>query len=327
MKVKVALLCLITTIGLVGYSQTLTDSLLAVQQQKIITLEKQVVELDSLLQVHQNHISSLQQNVKSLQNDVTLQNRKAIDLQSQITTLTNEVNSKHEYQQQELEGIRREINANTQSIATAASNLNERIDISSDKTDNVAKDLKGNTLWGLVIAMVLLIVSVMVYLLLRKRIKTGATAIDEIEKTQKHLQEESIKLDNKLVELLEGQMKVEENKPTSASSAPDHALALKVADEITRIETNLSRMDASIRGYKQLMASVKRIKDNFMANGYELVEMLGKPYTEGMRVNADFVIDEELEEGKRVITTVTKPQVNYNGEMIQKATITVSQNI
>ena len=141
------------------------------------------------------------------------------------------------------------------------------------------------------------------------------------------LQEESVKLDSKLVELLDVQLKMQETQSHSEGSTPNHTLALKIADEITRIETNLSRMDASIRGYKQLVASVKRIKDNFMANGYELVEMLGKTYNEGMRVNADFVIDEDMEEGKRIITTVIKPQVNYNGEMIQKATITVTQNI
>lgn len=110
-------------------------------------------------------------------------------------------------------------------------------------------------------------------------------------------------------------------------NAQDHSLVLKVADEITRMENNLLRMDPSIKGYKQLMASLKRIKDNLMAYDYELVEMLGKPYNEGMRVNADFVIDEAMEVGTRVITAVTKPQVNYKGEMIQKATITVSQNI
>jgi hypothetical protein len=107
----------------------------------------------------------------------------------------------------------------------------------------------------------------------------------------------------------------------------DHSLVLKVADEVTRMENNLMKMDPSVKGHKQLMASLRRIKDNLMAHGYELVEMLGKPYNEGMRVNADFVIDEEMEEGKRIITVVTKPQVNYKGEMIQKASITVSQNI
>ena len=100
----------------------------------------------------------------------------------------------------------------------------------------------------------------------------------------------------------------------------------KVADEIVRIETNLSRMDSSVKGYKQLSASVRRIKDNFLANGYEMVDMLGKPYSEGMKVLANFVPDESLKEGEQIITGIIKPQINYNGVMIQAAQITVSQN-
>ena len=103
--------------------------------------------------------------------------------------------------------------------------------------------------------------------------------------------------------------------------------AQKVADEIVRIELNMSRMDSSIKGYKQLAKAVERIKDNFKANGYEIVDMLGKPYNEGMKVIANFVVDEDLEEGKQIITGITKPQINYNGQMIQAAQITVSQNI
>ena len=284
-------------------------------------------QTDSLYQVQQQKIESLEREARTLKNDVSYLTRQMNTLQSQMNNLSREVGQKIEGQQTALDGISSEVNANAESIANTSAALGERIDLADGKTDVVAQNLRGKTIGGIIVSVALLILSALVYLLLRKRISKGDTAIEEIEQTQKRLQEESVKLDNKLVELLEGQMKVAENKPASASSTPDHALALKVADEITRIETNLSRMDASIRGYKQLMASVKRIKDNFMANGYELVDMLGKPYNEGMRVNADFVIDEELEEGKRIITTVTKPQVNYNGEMIQKATITVSQNI
>ncbi len=283
-------------------------------------------QIDSLYQAQQQKIETLEREVRSLKNDVSYLTRQMSTLQSQMNNLSSEVGRKIEGQQTAMDGICNEVNANTESIANTSAALGERIKQTDERTDGVANSLRGKTIGGIVVALALLIVTALFYLLLRKRISKGNSAIEEIEKTQKRLQEESVKLDNKLVELLEGQMKIEEHKPGDVSSTPDHALALKVADEITRIETNLSRMDASIRGYKQLMASVKRIKDNFMANGYELVEMLGKPYNDGMRANVEFVIDEDLEEGKRIITVVTKPQVNYHGEMIQKASITVSQN-
>ena len=143
---------------------------------------------------------------------------------------------------------------------------------------------------------------------------------NEIKSVQKRIQEESLKLDNKLISIVE-----KENIVSGESG--DHSLAMKVADEVVRIEMNLFRMDKSIKGYKQLSKAVERIKNNFTAQGYEIVDMLGATYNEGMRINADFVIDESLAEGSRIITSITKPQINYMGQMIQKAIVTVSQNI
>ena len=191
---------------------------------------------------------------------------------------------------------------------------------------------KNRILWGgLVIAIILFVLLAISYCL-TKRIKRGASSINEMRKVQDALQnaymkmqEESIKLDNKMIELCEQQ--IHSTTIKAESIQPDHSLALKVADEIVRIELNLSRMDASVKGYKQLAKAVERIKNNFQANGYEIVDMLGKPYSEGMKVVANFVPDETLREGEQVISGVTKPQINYNGKMIQSAQITVSQNI
>jgi len=86
-------------------------------------------------------------------------------------------------------------------------------------------------------------------------------------------------------------------------------------------------MDHTIKGYKQLSKGIERIKDNFKAKGYEITDMLGKPYVEGMKVVANFVPDESLPEGSQIITGIIKPQILFNGTMIQAAEITVSQNI
>lgn len=143
------------------------------------------------------------------------------------------------------------------------------------------------------------------------------------------MQEESIKLDNKLLEIAEKQIQVEQATTNAAepSQEIDHSLVKKVADEIVRIKVNLSRMDSSIKGHKQLSKAVQRMEDNFKANGYEIIDMLGQPYNEGMKVIANFIVDENLPEGQQIITGVTKPAITYNGKMIQAAEITVSQNI
>lgn len=210
--------------------------------------------------------------------------------------------------------------------------MNDKISVTNSNVSENQTILQNRTLFGGLVAIVIVASVIIIFYRLLRRIKSGNSSIDDVRKAQEALQsaqlkmqEESVKLDDKLLELIDRQMS---NSPKMVNDdKPDHSLALKVADEIVRIELNMSRMDSSIKGYKQLAKAVERIKDNFKANGYEIVDMLGKPYNEGMKVTANFVADEDLEEGKQIITGITKPQINYNGQMIQAAQITVSQNI
>lgn len=221
--------------------------------------------------------------------------------------------------------LEEKLSADNKNICGKIDETNSNVQVNQDM-------LQSRTLWATMVVLLLFVAIIGVAYRLAKRIKLGSTSIDEVRKAQDALQvaqgkmqEESIKLDDKLLELFDRQIA---NAPKNVGNdKPDHSLALKVADEVARIELNMSRMDSSIRGYKQLSKAVSRIKDNFNANGYEIVDMLGKPYNEGMKVIAEFVLNEELEEGQQIITGITKPQVNYNGIMIQAARITVSQNI
>lgn len=222
---------------------------------------------------------------------------------------------------------------NTKSLAekvgAGISDANQKID---NNVSTLSERINSRTwlgAFGILIAIGLLAFT---YYILRRKISSGTTTIDkirsaqeELKTAQKAMQEESVKLDSKLVELLD--KKIEATPTPAANEQTDHTLALKVADEIVRIETNLSRMDTSVKGYKQLAKAVERIRTNFLANGYEIVEMLGKPYNEGMKVVANFVSDDTLAEGEQKITGIIKPQINYKGKMIQSAQITVSQNL
>ena len=63
----------------------------------------------------------------------------------------------------------------------------------------------------------------------------------------------------------------------------------------------------------------RKLKDNLSANGYEMPELLGKQYHQGMKVIVTSSIpDENLEKDNEIITKVLIPQVNYNEKMIQK---------
>ena len=260
----------------------------------------QITKLQTQLKVQENTLYLQKQALQKLQ---TGKDSLAKQLQAQEKALQNlqtELSGKIEHNQQQAE----------KGFTALHQNLSKR-----------------TLYWGLG-ASLLLLLGGGVYYWLSKRIRNNQTDIEaQLHKTKLSLEEETVKLDNKLVELLESQLKVREATPVVAAenaAAPDHSLALKVADEIVRINRNISQMDSSVKGLKQLTASVKRIQDNFAANGYELIEMLGKEYNEGMKAIANFTPSDKIETGKQIITRIIKPQVNYKGAMIQAAQIEVS---
>lgn len=208
------------------------------------------------------------------------------------------------------------------------------IDNKLQDTNNIVTSYQSiveiRTFWGGVICFVIIITLLSIFYCLKKRIKQENFSIDKVRKaqeilqtTQTKMQEESVKLDNRMIELFERQIS---STVLTTERKTDHTLALKVADEIVRIEMNLSHMDSSIKGYKQLAKAVQRIKDNFNANGYEIVDMLGKPYMVGMKAAVTFITDDSLERGQQIVTKIIKPQINYHQQMIQAAQIEVSQS-
>ena len=165
-------------------------------------------QTDSLLQIQQQRIETLEKENRALKSDVQRMNRQLNGLQTQINNLSVDVGRKIEGQQSAINGISDEVNANTESLATTSTALNEQITQSNEKTDGVAQSLRKNTLVGVAMALALLILTALLYLLLRKRISKDKSAIKEIDRAQKRLQEEGIKLDSKMMELLEGQLKM-----------------------------------------------------------------------------------------------------------------------
>ncbi len=150
---------------------------------------------------------------------------------------------------------------------------------------------------------------------------------DELIKLKEDFNNQIFKADTKLAEMLEQIIILSSDKKNmTISQENDHSLTLKVADEITRINKNISNINPETRGLKQLSASINRILDNFMANGYEIIDMLNKPYNEGMKVQATFKTNENLKANEFIITRIIKPQINYKGTMIQAAHVEVSFN-
>ena len=218
--------------------------------------------------------------------------------------------------------------------STDREDINGKIDATDNNVRTNQDQLQSRTLYGVIVVIVVLAIIASVACWLTKRIKSGTSTIGDVRRAQEALQaaqtkmqEESIKLDNQLLALVQKQLDASVPSANKTTGEPDHSLVVKLADEIARIETNLSKMDKSVRGYKQLVQAKDRMINNVRANGYEIISLLGQEYNDGMQFPARFVPDESLPEGKRVITGMIKMQVNYNGKMIQPAEIVVSQNI
>ena len=295
-------------------------------------MRKNIVLLFTLLAISTYGYSSDSLKIVTLQREVSI-------LKSTVSRLQQEdgrLRGLYQQQAKELDSLRANQQQQTENVKTLANKIGADISDANQKIDNnistLSESINSRTWLGALGILIAIGLLACTYYVLRKKISNGATTIDKIrsaqeglETAQKAMQEESVKLDSKLVELLD--KKIEATPIPIANEQADHTLALKVADEIVRIETNLSRMDTSVKGYKQLAKAVERIRTNFLANGYEIVEMLGKPYNEGMKVVANFVSDDALAEGEQKITGIIKPQINYKGKMIQSAQITVSQNL
>jgi len=268
-------------------------------------------------------IKPLTDKVKTLQSD----NSK---LKSEIATL----NSKLSIANKSIDSLKSQTQENSNAISQTANELGIKIKETGDKNEGkiteVSESLSKNSLYGIIGVLSALLLSGLLYWLLSKRQKTDKTeVIEQLSQTKSSIEESLVKEFGKQTDLIESQLHLlaqqKTGSPSNANSEPDHSLALKVADEITLIERNINLMDKNVKGLKQLLRSVQKLKDNLAANGYEIPELLGKQFHQGMKLMVvNSVPDDNLKKGDEIISKIIKPQVNYNEKMIQSAQVEVS---
>lgn len=313
MKRIILIVALLGTSNL--FAQTQSDSLLI----------KQIPAIQQTIEKQKKEIEGLTSKVNSQQTTINQQRNSISEITNKATSLENTVDS--------LSSL---IETNRSNINTIADDLGTKIQETGEQAETRISELGGdvekNRLYWIIATLVTLLLGALMYLFLGKRIKSSQTDVEtQIRNTKKSLEEESLKLDNKLIEVLETQLKVQQeeskSQPIATNEKADHSLALKVADEIVRMQKNISRMDADIKGLKPLEKGIERIQANFAANGYEMVNLLNNEYDERMNIDViNFVEDDTLESGKKIISKIIKPQVNFNGILIQRAQVEVSQN-
>ena len=289
--------------ALIAYSSFAAN---AIDSLRICFDKYQSTELE--LQTIQRENSVLRLEVKSLNSEIANLSNELDAMKSALAETTNNIAAL-------TDSLNRSVSSTREQIQSSFANLNQTI----------AKKSQTGLLVFIVLTSVVAAITFFFGRLIAKRGNEVASLSTKADK----LNEEIVnRLTNEMSEIQTISKQI-----GSISTAPgggidtEQKLIITLSDRITFMEMTLFKMDSSVRGHKQLSKSIKQMKDNLLANGYELVDMLGKDYHDGMKVTANFVEDENLPDGKQIITGIIKPQINYQGKMIQSAQITVSQNL
>jgi exonuclease VII large subunit len=297
MKKLILFIGVIVFSGTISFAQTKNDS--------IQLLQKQVVHLENLNSRLSTQVGAANSNIKKLE-DKLVSTVDSVDVLKKALVLTNS------------------------NMAALQNKLEMQIRQAVEKSDSdysvLSKRVSNNDrYWILAIIAIVLIPSIL-FGWSRIRLTNVKTELsDQIKTSSEGIRQEIMKLDNQVFWSLDLQKKLNDSVPNEMGII-DHTLVLKVADEIIRIQKNLSNLDQETKGVKQLEFAVERIQDNFKENGYEIVELLNKPYDQGMKLSAKFKPDESLKKGEKIITRIIKPQVNYLDDIIQEAQVEVSIN-
>lgn len=198
-------------------------------------------------------------------------------------------------------------------------------EIEATSTSNLAVvnvRLSNGSIYYWVLFFGIIVTIIWAYRVWRQTTRSLAMSISE---SRLHIDAECNGLDLKLSELLESQLSIAAAVPKQTSSDPaDHTLAIKVATEIHRMSKRIGRMPPDTKGLKPLAKALERLVENLGDEKYQIVELLGREYVDGMVVNQEIIIDETLAADEKIITNVVKPQINHNDIIVQVADVVVS---
>lgn len=279
----------------------------------------------AVAQTQNDTILQLQRQVENLEKLNSRLSRQVEKANASIRRLESKISSASD----SLSAMKQDLARTNSNIMTMSDKLEQQISQLSDRTDSgfsgLNSSIKHNTLIFIIIAIIgIILVPVVLITWFGKKLSSLKRKLSaQMEDNTGEIREEIKKLDNQVfwsLDMLKGQDAGEQKEPENE----DHSLALKVADEIIRIQKNINGMDPETKGIKQMEFALERIRDNFRDKGYEIVDMLNKPYEEGMLVTAKFIKDENLQPGDKIITRIIKPQVKYNEIIIQDAEVEVS---
>lgn len=286
-------------------------------REEIALLKQQVQQLQEQLALQQEKQQKNKQKIESVENNVKI-------LQTVLAQQETDVQRTAQKQQQEVAELSQKVSAASEETHQVIKQNNTETTKKITQQENKVEWLEntGKKYAFFVRILLLGLLGIVISALLKnKKLNTVIQQLKiQIQKNKDDINlffQEQISLCH---QLLDNNAKIASN-----SQPDDFSLALKVADEITLMERNMSHMDPAVKGFKQLKRSIETLKDKLNSQGYEIPKLLGKKFNTGMKLTvvSSFPTD-TLAPGEEIISKIIKPQVNYQGKMIQSAQVEVS---
>jgi hypothetical protein len=241
------------------------------------------------------------------------------------------------FQKKQIDSISSQLSVTISNIQHIADSLHitiTNVSSSNKQTQSQIQDINqtitNRTLYWIIGILGVALLSVIVFLVLRSKLSSSTKDLDsQIAKTNATLQNEAIKLDSKLVAILQSQLSIlkEERKTKETPTAEaDHKLPLKVGEEIHRMRKRIENMPQDVKGLGALTNSLQRLEEEFNDSGYTIEDLLNKKYVDGMKVEARFVDNPDIPKGEEIITDVLRPEIKYKGVVIQVAKVEVGKS-
>ena len=106
----------------------------------------------------------------------------------------------------------------------------------------------------------------------------------------------------------------------------NNSMILDIINDLVRMRQNLDFMDDSVKGVSQLKNRIKSIYATLNSNQYDIPDLVGHSYHEGDNMIGTLELNLELPPATNRIKRVIKPQVSYQGKLIQAAEVIIEYN-
>lgn len=279
-------------------------------------------ELNNISRQFSSDKNNVAKSIKNINTKFTKVNREQKNLRVSLENKIDDLSEKQTLLLEEKNEISRELSKMQGYVLKIENIVSDRKIVVDDSITNVNREIALRSLYVAIFILVFIVILVW----FKRRLNVDKTRLtNEMIKARDILDVEYNSLDIKLSEILEKQINVDTlNKQHSLSDETDHSLPLKVATEIHRMRKRIDSMANDTKGIKPLAKALERLENSIGEQGYEVVNLLGEKYVEGMTVNLEFKLEENLGPSEKIISKVIKPQVNYKDVIVQVADIIVS---